>query len=105
MAVSIIYRTADGKEFKTEAEALAHESKVQILKREVKEDLSKILIKLKDLKSANVGYDGDGCYEIDNQEELEDMFLCSLKTTLTDLLSSDYNVQSYLVNYYDSSCY
>lgn len=104
MAIKIVYKTTDGKEFQTKELAEAHENKIDALKKEIKEDISKILIKLKDLKNADVNSDDDGYFSISNEEQLEDKFLCSLKTVLDDIMKSEYNVESYLVQYYDSSC-
>lgn len=105
MKVKTVYKV-DGKEFATIEAANAYISGIDKIKSEVKELLSQILIKLKDIPEAKVENDGDGGYDISNREQIPDIYLSSLKTVVKDIVSgSDYTVESYLTQYYDSSCW
>lgn len=104
-----IFRTNDGQEFDTQEAALKHEKTlidVVTIKADVKELLSQILIKLKDVEAANVESDEDGGYAICNEKSLVDSYLSCVKSVVTLLNNnSGYQAASLLTKYYDSSCY
>lgn len=103
-----IYKTKDGKEFDTQAEALKHEASlidVIALRADVKELLSQILIKLKDVEPAQVDSDDDGYYSIVDGDNLVDKYLSCVKSVIQELNSAEYNATTMLTHYYDSSCY
>lgn len=106
MSIQTVFKTPDGKEFKTMAEAQLHIDANAKLKKEIREDISRILLKLQNYKKAEAARDDDGYYTISNESELEDKYLCTLKAVLIDITgTSDYTVERYLTKYYNSTCY
>ncbi len=108
MAIKIIYRTDDGKEFDTPELAKAHEFKVDALKLEIKEDLNKIIIKLKDfnvpiIKKMDSDQWSNAEYHISNMQELQDEFLCTLKLSLQTMIGREWSTTEFLLDYYNSS--
>jgi hypothetical protein len=103
--IQTLFKTPDGKEFTTLEAAKMHIDANAKLKAEIKEDISKILLKLQNYKTAKVSGDHDGYYSIENETELQDKFLCSLKSVLDDISKHEHTVEQYLTQYYNSNCY
>lgn len=83
--VKTIYRTSDGQEFETKEAAEIHENAFKV---EIKDELNKILIKIKN-----------------NKLNSELPYFKNMSEVLEIVLQDDYSPGTMIEQYYNSNCY
>lgn len=103
--MKVVYKTNDGKEFDTEAEAVVHERTLvdyNKIQTEVVDLLNSAILAMKDIEAAKSIRDD---YSFTLDKEYPSPALSALKSILQDVVKSPGRSEEYLNQYYNSNCY